>query len=260
MGVFLDNAEAIDPPPSTISWTESAVQQPVITAGLRQLMFVGDGLTGTGTGSAQSFAVPTAATRLFLGFVDGLCSGSHGFYSDNSGSVSATITYAGCMWLLEEPQPASVCPSGTVVSSISVAGTGPFTYQWQWEDRSTPGVWIALDEGANADTNGFVRFSATGASTSEVQVFRGNHPLGNLSVIQSLRVVVSNTCASIESTPAQIGVCIGDMDCDGDDDSDDITTFFAAWDSGESGGDADGDGDTDSDDIVTFFAAWDGGC
>jgi len=54
--------------------------------------------------------------------------------------------------------------------------------------------------------------------------------------------------------------CIGDTDCDGDTDSDDIVTFFAAWDQGNSAGDVDGDGDTDSDDIVVFFGAWDSGC
>ena len=55
-------------------------------------------------------------------------------------------------------------------------------------------------------------------------------------------------------------ICIGDTDCDGDADSDDIVTFFAAWDQGDNAADVDGDGDTDSDDIVVFFAAWDAGC
>jgi hypothetical protein len=38
---------------------------------LRQTFFVGDGLTGTGSGSQQTFLVPTGATRLFLGVLDG---------------------------------------------------------------------------------------------------------------------------------------------------------------------------------------------
>ncbi|MDI1290478.1 MAG: hypothetical protein PSX37_11085, partial [bacterium] len=54
--------------------------------------------------------------------------------------------------------------------------------------------------------------------------------------------------------------CIGDADCDGDADSDDVILFFGAWDNGESGGDTDHDGDTDSDDIVAFFESWDSGC
>ncbi len=56
------------------------------------------------------------------------------------------------------------------------------------------------------------------------------------------------------------GGCLGDADCDGDTDSDDIVTFFSAWDQGDSNADVDGDGDTDSDDIITFFGAWDSGC
>jgi len=77
-------------------------------------------------------------------------------------------------------------------------------------------------------------------------------------------VVVTNGCGTTESDIADVrlGVCtcIGDADCDGDADSDDIITFFTAWDQGGSAADSDGDGDTDSDDIITFFAAWDSGC
>jgi len=38
---------------------------------LNQTFFVGDGLTGTGTGAAQAFTVPDGATHLYLGIVDG---------------------------------------------------------------------------------------------------------------------------------------------------------------------------------------------
>jgi len=71
---------------------------------------------------------------------------------------------------------------------------------------------------------------------------------------------VTNTCGSVTSDPATLAICIGDIDCDGDTDSDDVVTFFSSWDSGEPGGDTDTDGDTDSDDIIVFFAAWDAGC
>ena len=54
--------------------------------------------------------------------------------------------------------------------------------------------------------------------------------------------------------------CPADIDGDDDVDSDDITSFFAAWDAGTAGGDFDGDDDTDSDDISAFFARWDAGC
>ncbi|MEK8049679.1 PEP-CTERM sorting domain-containing protein [Ideonella sp. DXS22W] len=37
---------------------------------LQQVFFIGDGLTGTGGGTVQSFRVPVGATRLFLGTMD----------------------------------------------------------------------------------------------------------------------------------------------------------------------------------------------
>lgn len=54
--------------------------------------------------------------------------------------------------------------------------------------------------------------------------------------------------------------CPGDRDGDTDTDSDDLTQFFAAWDSGDVESDVDADGDTDSDDIAVFFGSWDSGC
>jgi hypothetical protein len=52
---------------------------------LQQVFFIGDGLTGTGTGTSQDFFVPTGATHLYLGMLDG-----SGWYN-NGGSFSVTI-------------------------------------------------------------------------------------------------------------------------------------------------------------------------
>jgi hypothetical protein len=71
---------------------------------LNQTFFIGDGLTGTGAGNRQSFAVPSGATLLYLGFADGLDLGDYthdlqntspatpGWYFDNTGAV--TVAYA----------------------------------------------------------------------------------------------------------------------------------------------------------------------
>jgi hypothetical protein len=59
---------------------------------LNQTFFIGDGLTGSGSGNIQRFLVPDQATRLFLGFADGNgIQGLPGYYSDNSGSVVANF-------------------------------------------------------------------------------------------------------------------------------------------------------------------------
>lgn len=53
---------------------------------LQQVFFIGDGLTGTGSGDAQTFIVPDSATRLVLGIADSFAfNGTPGFYDDNRG-------------------------------------------------------------------------------------------------------------------------------------------------------------------------------
>jgi hypothetical protein len=59
---------------------------------LRQSFFIGDGLTGTGSGTHQTFYVPTGATRLFLGVLDGtqINAAPGSAYFNNTGSFSVT--------------------------------------------------------------------------------------------------------------------------------------------------------------------------
>jgi hypothetical protein len=72
---------------------------------VNQTFFIGDGLAGTGAGKRQSFVVPSGATRLFLGFADGLNLGDYthnlgtpspaapGFYNDNTGAISVSYAF-----------------------------------------------------------------------------------------------------------------------------------------------------------------------
>lgn len=79
------------------------------------------------------------------------------------------------------------------------------------------------------------------------------------------RTSVGNGSFSLVCTPGAgcawqtPGGCAGDFDGDSDFDSDDITGFFGALDSGDGCADADEDGDSDSDDVVEFFNRWDAG-
>ncbi|HEX4274422.1 MAG TPA: PEP-CTERM sorting domain-containing protein [Bryobacteraceae bacterium] len=61
---------------------------------LDQTFFIGDGLTGDGSGSVQNFIVPTGATTLYLGFADAC--GHHGdatgCYADNVGSFEVAYS------------------------------------------------------------------------------------------------------------------------------------------------------------------------
>jgi hypothetical protein len=60
---------------------------------LRQIFFVGDGLTGTGSGSTQQFFVPDSATRLVLGIADALgFAGPAGYYDDNTNGFNVSYS------------------------------------------------------------------------------------------------------------------------------------------------------------------------
>ncbi len=92
VGVFLGpSAPASASQPSKLDFGSAGLGLDFagLSPGLNQVFWVGDGLTGTGSGAVQTFIVPTGATRLFLGTVDG--SG----WSNNSGSYSVTINGMG---------------------------------------------------------------------------------------------------------------------------------------------------------------------
>lgn len=83
IGVFLNATQPnLSPAPPAFSYLPGAA---TISPGLRQPFFIGDGLTGTGTGTPQGFIVPAGATRLFLGTMDGFQ------WNNNSGSFSGTV-------------------------------------------------------------------------------------------------------------------------------------------------------------------------
>ncbi|MGO9339662.1 MAG: PEP-CTERM sorting domain-containing protein, partial [Terracidiphilus sp.] len=56
---------------------------------LNQIFFIGDGLTGTGTGAIQQFTVPVGATGLYLAAAD-----SVGGSNNNVGSLSVGVNGA----------------------------------------------------------------------------------------------------------------------------------------------------------------------
>jgi hypothetical protein len=88
VGVFLGpNDPTTNPAPALLDFGPGALGTNFggLTPTLQQIFFIGDGLTGTGSGGVQKFIVPTGATRLYLGVVDGF-----GWFN-NSGSISVTV-------------------------------------------------------------------------------------------------------------------------------------------------------------------------
>jgi hypothetical protein len=64
---------------------EEIATKSVLHPALGVMFVVGDGLTGTGTGDVQTFAIPSGATRLILGYINDS-------YVHNAGGVSVTVT------------------------------------------------------------------------------------------------------------------------------------------------------------------------
>ncbi len=89
VGVFLGPAapNLIATPPSDLDFGAASLTTGFssLSPGLQQIFFIGDGLTGTGSGSVQSFIAPAGATRLYLGVADG-----YGWYN-NTGAISVTV-------------------------------------------------------------------------------------------------------------------------------------------------------------------------
>lgn len=94
-GVFLDDTEPADPAPPDLVIPDVGFSS--LAPSLRQSFFVGDGLTGSGSGDQQVFFVPDGATRLFLGFHDAGPPDTSlpGYYGDNSGAVTGGVIVNG---------------------------------------------------------------------------------------------------------------------------------------------------------------------
>lgn len=89
VGVFLDNSQPNTtgaPAPLDFGPTGVGTTFATLSPALKQVFFIGDGRTGTGTGAVQTFVVPAGATRLFLGVSDGI-----GWFN-NAGAFSATAS------------------------------------------------------------------------------------------------------------------------------------------------------------------------
>lgn len=97
VGVFLDDAEPADPAPARLDFGAGQLGENFVALApqLGQVFYIGDGLTGTGTGLTQTFFVPPTATRLFLGFADAQEFGdpvsAPGWYGDNLGQLTTVL-------------------------------------------------------------------------------------------------------------------------------------------------------------------------
>jgi hypothetical protein len=98
VGLFNDGTEPADPAPATLDFTGNE-NFATLAPDLNQVFYIGDGLTGTGSGAVQQFVVPATATTLYLGFADAYDFGNPtdppGCYNDNGGTLRATFRIQG---------------------------------------------------------------------------------------------------------------------------------------------------------------------
>jgi len=86
IGVFLDNSLPSGVGgPASLDFT-GANNFASLSPLLNQIFFIGDGLTGTGSGAEQQFTAPAGATRLFLSVAD-----SVGGSQNNVGSLTVDV-------------------------------------------------------------------------------------------------------------------------------------------------------------------------
>jgi hypothetical protein len=77
---------------------------------LNQIFFIGDGLTGTGSGTVQTFTVPTGATGLYLAVAD-----SVGGSNNNLGSLALDVNGANAV----VPEPSSLLLLGSGLAGMA---------------------------------------------------------------------------------------------------------------------------------------------
>jgi len=106
LGVFLDNSQTnLTAAPGSLNFSSIGLNFSSLAPQVKQVFFIGDGLTGTNSGAVQNFIVPTGATRLFLGTMDGY------EWNNNTGSFSVTV---------------QAVPEPSTIFGLGVLGFGAF--------------------------------------------------------------------------------------------------------------------------------------
>ena len=123
VGLFVPAGGPTGTAPTALDFTSSGLGTSFtsLSPQLDQVFFIGDGLTGDGTGTQQTFNIPTGAGQLWLGISDaGFYNGAPGAYGDNLGTYTVGLS-------VNAPGSSAVTVTETAPSGltlVSMAGTG----------------------------------------------------------------------------------------------------------------------------------------
>jgi len=276
-----------------VSCSDGAMRRYSPSAALEATITVGGQWPGVGTNDhAGSFAtgiyVNNRSTGVLsrVGANDALTTIGTGFPGavypafDNAGAMYTNENTSGRIWKFEcvmitaHPVNTSTCPGGTPTFTVTATSVSAMTYQWQWEEVGHPGVWTNLVNGANVDSGGISRFTASGATASSVTLARDNHLQGAVDVISLLRCIVTNSCGSATSNAAGLAVCVADTDdgsgtglCDGGVGIEDLLNYLVLYNAGAMGADLDDgtstgtrDGGVGIEDLLYYLQHYNAGC
>jgi hypothetical protein len=148
VGVFLADTLPASAPPALRFYvsekSQGGIQTDFLTLSpkIGQVFFIGDGLTGTGSGTLQTFFVPPTANHLYLGYIDTCSPPSNttpGCYFDNVGSLSVTarLQYYIPDWY--EPT-LSTAPSARIGPALAYDAANYYTLLFGGSSAFVPGV------------------------------------------------------------------------------------------------------------------------
>ncbi|HTV08870.1 MAG TPA: PEP-CTERM sorting domain-containing protein [Candidatus Aquilonibacter sp.] len=126
VGVFVGPDGPSGSAPASLDYTAAGAESLTSYSPLLdQVFFIGDGLTGDGTGTVQDFVVPAGATELYLGISDA-CNfqGPPSCYGGNDGAYNANyslVTTGGNSSPSPTPEPQSLLLLGTGVLGAASA-------------------------------------------------------------------------------------------------------------------------------------------
>lgn len=128
--------------------------------------------------------------------------------------------------IIQQPASLTTCSANDAILSLTAAGTGPFSYQWQWKAGSAVPAWLPVTAGLNSGgTRSFTALNTAGPALT-IRFFQQIDPG---SPFAEFRCIVSNSCGSATSASAQLKLCWADFNCDTQVDDLDFVLFAGAY-------------------------------